>query len=217
MTVRLQLQSHAQSAHRGKRWLEFGFLLFGLVAVDCYIWVNVDESLSQAYDSWSLSRQMAAPPATHEAVKLNPSDLIGRIEVPRLGLTATIREGVDDSVLRKAVGHMPSSALPGTAGNVAFAAHRDTLFQKLRDIRKNDSIRVETPESTFEYAVESTKIVNPSDVSVLDFGKGDQLLTLITCYPFNYIGSAPNRFIVRARQINVTARTPHSRQNETGS
>ncbi len=223
MTVRLHLHDRQELPRRSTRWLEYAFLLCGLIAVDSYIWVNVNESYSQVYDNWSLNRQIERqtsatdrhPPAV--TPKPNPSDLIGRIEIPRLGLSATVREGVDASTLRRAVGHMPSSALPGSMGNVAFAAHRDTLFQKLRDIHKSDAIRVETPDSTFEYSVESMRVVQPSDVSVLDFEKGDQLLTLITCYPFNYIGAAPNRFIVRARQINVTARTARSQHSETGS
>jgi sortase A len=134
--------------------------------------------------------------------------LLGRVEVPRLGLHATVRQGTDDAVLAKAVGHMPSTALPGEDGNVAIAAHRDTLFRKLRDIQHDDRITFETPDGNlYDYTVESTQIVKPTDVSVLRASKDDRLLTLITCYPFNFVGHAPQRFIVKARQTAVTAQS----------
>lgn len=133
--------------------------------------------------------------------------LIGRVEIPRLHLEAMVREGVDDATLRTSAGHVPSTALPGEDGNFAVAAHRDTLFRGLRGIRKDDRISIETPAGSYDYVVDSMKIVQPSDVSVLKGSKGDQTLTLITCYPFNYIGSAPNRFIVKARKVDVSAQS----------
>jgi sortase A len=242
MTVRLLLhEPPVKPVRRTRRWIEYLFLLLGLLAVDCYIWVNVEGVVSEAYGNWSLDQQIAgrqpgwgeylaerlglreAPPAPvsrtqaeNGSPKANPPQvahrlptfaLIGRVEVPRLGLSAIVREGVDSSTLRKAVGHMPSTPLPGQPGNSALAAHRDTLFRRLRDIRKNDRITVETVDGNYDYVVESLKIVDPSDVGVLKAIQGDKLLTLITCYPFNYIGSAPHRFIVRARAVDVSART----------
>ena len=126
--------------------------------------------------------------------------VIGRIEVPRLRLTAMVREGIDSKTLRRAVGHIPSTALPGMPGNVGMAGHRDTFFRKLRDIKKEDRITVETLHGSYAYVVDSIQIVPPSDVSVLK-AAGGPTLTLVTCYPFNYVGSAPSRFIVRARQV----------------
>jgi sortase A len=103
---------------------------------------------------------------------------------------------------------MPSTPLPGQLGNAALAGHRDTLFRQLQNIRRDDHITIQTVNGTFEYVVESLKIVQPDDLAVLKANKGDRLLTLITCYPFHYIGSAPQRFIVRARQVVITARAP---------
>lgn len=123
--------------------------------------------------------------------------LIGRLEVPRLGVSVITREGVDARILRSAVGHVPSTALPGQSGNAAFAGHRDTFFRKLREIREGDRVVVITPEARHEYVVRETRIVKPTDVSVLD-RTPDPVLTLVTCYPFSYIGPAPQRFIVRA-------------------
>jgi sortase A len=182
----------------------------GLIAVDAYIWVNVDVIFSQAYGNFKLNQQIksqtARVPENPKPAPLHEYDLIGRVEVPRLGLSAIVREGVDDSVLRTSVGHMPSTALPGAPGNVAIAAHRDTLFRKLRGVHKDDQISFQTADGrTIDYIVDSTKIVKPTDVSVLNSEPGQQSLTLITCYPFDYIGSAPERFIVRARRVNLTA------------
>ena len=94
--------------------------------------------------------------------------------------------------------------MPGQVGNVGIAAHRDTFFRNLRDVRKGDELRFVTPEGTFSYEVESLKIVKPKNVEVLD-PTPEPVITLVTCYPFNYVGSAPNRFIVRARQVEHDA------------
>ena len=132
---------------------------------------------------------------------VSPADhALGRIEIPRVGVSAPILEGVDDRTIRRAVGHVPETPLPPEAGNVALAAHRTTLFYGLRHIRIGDTITLTTPDGAFRYAVERTWVVDPADVSVLD-PSSERLLTLITCYPFDYAGSAPQRFIVRARAI----------------
>lgn len=134
----------------------------------------------------------APPPAT-----LATRALVGRIEVPRLRLSALAREGVDVRTLRGSVGHVPGTALPGAPGNAAFAAHRDTFFSPLAGIRKGDAVVVTTPGGVHRYTVVGTRVVQPSDVSVLRSGDRAQL-TLVTCYPFDFVGSAPQRFIVQA-------------------
>jgi len=123
--------------------------------------------------------------------------LVGRIEVPRIKMSAVAREGVDMRTLRVAVGHVPGTALPGEPGNAGFAAHRDTFFRPLKSVREGDDIVVTTPRGVYRYEVTGTRIVEPHDVSVLD-PTSDAILTLVTCYPFEYIGNAPQRFIVRA-------------------
>jgi sortase A len=134
-----------------------------------------------------------------------PKDsLLGRLSIPRLDMHVIVREGVDDSTLRIAAGHIPGTALPGQVGNVGVAAHRDTLFRGLKDIHRNDLIRFETAEGSHEYRVESTRIVTPKEVSVLASHQSPEL-TLVTCYPFYYVGSAPDRFIVKAREVTADA------------
>ena len=130
--------------------------------------------------------------------------MIGRVRIPRLGIAAVVREGTGSDILARSVGHVPFTALPGEPGNVAIAAHRDTLFRGLGQIRPDDVIDFSTLKGQYRYRVESTRVVSPKNVSVLE-PTHDRELTLITCYPFHYIGSAPNRFIVRAKQIGPSA------------
>ena len=126
--------------------------------------------------------------------------LIGLMEIPRLALSTVVLEGDSSGILRTAAGHIPGTALPGAVGNVAIAAHRDTFFRALRIVHKDDVIALETPSGTYHYRVDSTHIVAPDDVQVIK--PSDQpSLTLVTCYPFFYVGSAPKRYIVHARQI----------------
>jgi sortase A len=108
-----------------------------------------------------------------------------------------IVEGVTEPELRLGSGHIPGTALPGERGNVAIAGHRDTVFRPLRSIQANDFIQLVTLDGRYGYRVVSTQIVGPSDVQVLNPTRRDTL-TLVTCYPFYFVGPAPKRFIVRA-------------------
>jgi sortase A len=141
---------------------------------------------------------VSASPAT--VPQAGQDGLIGRIEVPRLELSLVVMEGSSGAVLRHAAGHIQGTALPGERGNVGIAAHRDTFFRPLRNIRANDLVTVTTLRGEFRYRVVSTRIVTPSDVWVLNPGE-NEMLTLVTCYPFYFIGSAPDRFIVRAERV----------------
>lgn len=143
----------------------------------------------------------AASPTSPRVPPLAVIDgLIGRIEIPRLGLSAIVMEGTNTITLRRAVGHISGTALPGKPGNVGLAAHRDTFFRPLRNIRQNDIITLTTLLGEYRYRVVSTMVVNPYDVAVLNPGK-TEVLTLVTCYPFYFVGAAPDRFIVRAERV----------------
>lgn len=144
------------------------------------------------------------PPNPTPRAPAPSNGVVGRLTIPRLHLSAIVREGVGENTLRVALGHIPETSLPGEAGNVGIAGHRDTLFRKLRRVQKNDEIVLETLRGKYVYRVQSTQVVNPHDVSVLD-PKPSRDLTLVTCYPFYYVGSAPDRFIVSARQVAETA------------
>jgi LPXTG-site transpeptidase (sortase) family protein len=124
---------------------------------------------------------------------------IGLIEIPRLGLSSVVLEGDDTAALLLGVGHLSDTPLPWHGGNTVFAAHRDTFFRPLAHIRKNDVIRFSTADTSFDYVVMELKVVEPTAVEVLE-PTSAATLTLITCFPFDYIGLAPQRFIVRAER-----------------
>jgi sortase A len=145
----------------------------------------------------------AAPTSPNNRAMLATGTMLGKVEIGRLNISAMVREGVDAQTLSTAVGHVPSTAMPGHSGNFALAAHRDTLFRPLRNIKLNDLITFRSLTQTFTYKVENTRIVKPTDVAVLR-SDGRDSLTLITCYPFYYVGSAPERFIVQARLVSAT-------------
>jgi sortase A len=130
-------------------------------------------------------------------------DVIGEIQALRLGLNAIVVQGDSPKILQRAVGHIPETALPGEMGNVVLAGHRDTFFRPLREVRPGDVITLKTPDGSFQYRVESTAVVPPSDVRVLQ-ASSERTLTLITCFPFHYVGPAPNRYIVRAREVGTS-------------
>ena len=122
---------------------------------------------------------------------------LARLDAPALRLSATVLEGSDPATLSRAAGHIVQTPLPGEPGNIGIAGHRDTVFRPLRNVKAGDELTLTTADRIFTYRVSETSIVNPEDVSVLD-PTPRQTLTLVTCYPFTYIGAAPKRFIVRA-------------------
>ena len=119
------------------------------------------------------------------------------LRIPRINLEVAILEGTDEVTLNRAVGHIAGTVAPGINGNAGIAGHRDGFFRGLKDVAPGDAIELETREGTATYWIERTWIVTPEDVSVLD-PTPTSALTLVTCYPFYFIGPAPQRFIVRA-------------------
>jgi sortase A len=186
-------------------WLERLLIVIAIVTLGYYTYVSAEAYLYQAYENRELDAILSSAPAPSaeaaaaRAARPRPArgETIGRLEIPRLGVSVVVRSGDDARTLQLAVGHVPGTALPGEDGNVGFAGHRDTFFRRLRDIRPDDEIIVTTPHGAFTYRVERTVVVEPEDVWVLD-PTGTPTLTLVTCYPFTYLGSAPQRFIVRA-------------------
>jgi sortase A len=189
------------------RILRAVFLLAAIACLSYYGWWILDSKAQQ----WNQSRvfdetrksEGAAPSAS---ARTAPKALhsIGRISVPRLHLKAMVEEGDDDATLEHAVGHVPGTALPGSVGNVALAGHRDSFFRGFADLRRDDEIDLETLDGSFRYRVDQLSVVDPSNTSALAPTHG-KTLTLITCFPFHYIGPAPRRFIVRATQISDEA------------
>lgn len=182
-------------------------ILAGALVLVCWVYLRIEDLRLQRAASHLLEQQMQhasdimrrrAEPQVHVLSRPRPGDIIGRIEIPRIHVSVVVLEGSDARVLRIGAGHVQGTALPGTVGNVGIAAHRDTFFRPVREIRPDDLITLTTPQGVFQYRVEGTEIVNPTDVQVLHQTK-DAELTLVTCYPFYYVGSAPKRFIVHAK------------------
>ena len=184
-----------------------------LVLVYC-AFVFVHAQAFQAYTKWLFdqalwNRQSAIQRYSESPVSLplfsdrtvpELDSLIGRIEIPRLRLSTMILEGAAERQLKLGAGHVSGTALPGETGNVVIAAHRDTFFGPLRKISKNDQIVLTTLSGSFQYIVESVQITDPDNTAALQ-PSAEPALTLVTCYPFTFVGSAPQRFIVRARKV----------------
>lgn len=190
----------------------------GFVLVDSWIFQRREsqnlERLMDVHRATSKEQpQGGSVPSSGTKPAIGPDGLIGRIEISRLDLSAVVIEGTDKTTLRRAVGHIPSTALPGQPGNVGLAGHRDTFFRPLRNIRENDIVTLTTLRGEYRYRVVSMRVVTPYEVSVLN-PSADEVLTLVTCHPFYFIGSAPNRFIVRAER--VTGAAAQVRVSETG-
>ena len=200
------------------RWIERALLVIGILCLSvwAYAWIDakyvqyeenrlLDQATTTAAETDALAsfhEQEAAPKKRREPQP--EGSLVGRVEIPRVGVSGIVLEGVEKKTLRRGVGRIPGTALPEDGGNVGLAAHRDSFFRGLKDIRKNDIITLKTLESTYYYRVDWTEIVLPEDTHVLE-DTGVPELTLVTCYPFYYVGSAPKRFVVRAERIDEPA------------
>ena len=182
------------------------YVLFavGAAALGYCAWVLGSARLYQVREGRELTRLLARSPHQAPGSRTIPAvaadGLIGRLEIPRLGLSVLLDEGSGAATLRKAVGHIRGTAFPGDPGNVGIAGHRDTYFRPLRRIRARDLVVLDTLRGRFCYRVVSAKVVAPDAVGVLA-PTSRQVLTLVTCYPFYYVGPAPYRFIVRAARI----------------
>ena len=206
--------------------IRFLFFIIGFSALAYCGYVLIDAKLYQSYQTRRFQEELEASkpsanrepassllppleqakPVQTESVTPTNSRLspLGRIEIRTIGLSAMIMEGIDPRTLRRAVGHIPGTPLPGQAGNVALAGHRDTFFRALQNIREGDEITLQVLSGLYRYRVDSITVVDPGDRRVLNNSDGE-ILTLVTCYPFSYLGPAPKRFIVRAHRLGETA------------
>jgi sortase A len=142
----------------------------------------------------------STPPAPAAGTRL------GRLEAPSVKLSTVVLEGSDDGTLSRGSGHIEDTPFPGQPGNVGIAGHRDTTFRALRNIHIGDALQFKTGDRLYRYRISKTSIVGPDDVYVLD-PTPQPALTLVTCYPFEYVGHAPRRFIVRADLVGEETMT----------
>ena len=173
-----------------------GLTYAGYLLLDAYAYQVREQNAFEK--AWAQNANRGEKPES-----VGEGGVLGEMEIPRLGLKTIVVQGDSERTLRRAVGHISDTALPGQSGNVALAGHRDGFFRPLRNIQSGDVITFKSRTAEFQYQVESTAVVPPSDVSVLR-ASGGRTLTLITCFPFYYVGAAPKRFIVRAHQVNIS-------------
>ncbi len=199
----------------GLRCIERGLFAAGAALA---LWCAILYGQARYYQSLPIppptvtaSYPTAGPPPSEDASSL-PAPLplergawVARLEAPSVHLAATVLEGSDNGTLAKAAGHIEYTALPGQPGNVGIAGHRDTTFRAVRHLHAGDPLVLTTRGQVLHYRITKTSIVSPDDVSVLD-PTPRPVLTLVTCYPFEYIGHAPKRFIVRADLVEQDAR-----------
>lgn len=180
--------------------LSIEVLLYALCLVGLVFFTR-DKVAAQQTDATSRSvLQQGIGQASREQ---HPAGLVlGRLEIARIGLSVPILEDFDAATLQRGVGHIPGTAFPGGLGNLGLVGHRDTFFRPLKHVAAGMSIQVVTPHGSFPYEVDSTEIVTPDRVDMLNIGDQPEL-TLVTCYPFDYIGSAPKRFIVHAHLVSM--------------
>ena len=155
------------------------------------------------YSLWSKERIRAY----EESLQQKAYAPLGVLRIPKIGLEVAVLDGTDDLTLNRAVGHIDGTARPGAAGNVGIAGHRDGFFRGLKDIVCGDTLELETLSGKGTYRVDNIWIVNPEDVQVLDATPRPSV-TLVACYPFYFVGSAPKRYIVRAVKQDSEAASP---------
>ena len=184
------------------KWGHRAFFAGAALALGYCGFVAADSWIFQHEESRRLEHQLRheRPASGIRLPAAATGGMIGRLEIPHLRLSVMVMEGDGPRTLRRAAGHVPGTPLPGEPGNVGITGHRDTFFRPLRNIQRNDIITLTTLQGEYHYRVVSMRVVPPNNVAVLD-STGGEILTLVTCYPFYYVGPAPNRFIVRAKRV----------------
>ncbi len=181
-------------------WIQRFFFVTGAFAL-CYVALTLlNARLFQKAASDSLEQQIHAEEhlkASVPRLAAREGDVLGRIAIPRLGLKVAILQGTTSRTLRLGAGHIEGTALPGGSGNIGIAGHRDTFFRGLRGVRAGDEIQIQTPAGLSHYKVDWVQITAPNDTGILSITSGSSL-TLVTCFPFSFIGSAPERYVVHA-------------------
>ena len=185
------MRSMGRTSDRAWRWIERGLAAAGAA---CLLWAGAASLSAIAYQ---IEHGASGPTAE---LRVEGARSIARLEIPRIGLSVAVAHGDDEKTLKVAVGHLPDTPFPWQEGNTALAGHRDSFFRPLRNIRPGDDISLATRHGTFRYRVTRHTVVDPGDLWVLD-PSPTAALTLITCYPFDFVGPAPRRFVVHAERV----------------
>jgi len=196
------------------KWLERSLIAFGLaLGLWCaVILVRAHQTQNMPPPKVTVTQTVlpgttTSPPAPAPAPA--PGTWVARLEVPSVRVATTVLEGTDDGTLSRGSGHIEDTPFPGQTGNVGIAGHRDTVFRPLRHLHLGDEMKLTTADRVYHYKISKTLIVTPDDVYVLDPTE-QPTLTLVTCYPFDFIGHAPRRFIVQAALVSEEGRVAGS-------
>jgi len=184
------------------RWVSRILLITGVLALSYVALTLIGARLYQKEATLTLDKQIHAK-EQHETeyprLALKEGDVLGRLEIPRIGISVVVLQGTTSHTLRLGVGHIEGTALPGEAGNIGIAGHRDTYFRTLKNIRRDDEILLQTATGIAKYEVDWIQITAPGDGGIV-LPSTKSALTLVTCYPFHYIGAAPERYVVHAHR-----------------
>jgi len=202
MTTAIEMHRFTTRGRLFFRWTQRLLFIAGALAVSYVALTLLHARLYQEAADSSLEKQIFAQEqhkVSLSTVVAKQGDVLGRIVIPRLGMKVAILEGTSAHILGLGIGHIEGTALPGEPGNAGIAGHRDTYFRGLKNIRANDEIQIQTATGLSRYLVDWVRIVAPNNTGILA-PSGGSALTLITCYPFHFIGAAPQRFVVHARK-----------------
>jgi len=137
--------------------------------------------------------------APEEKKKPDFGEIAGLLEIPKIKSELAIVEGTDPDDLKKGVGHYEGSFYPGENGQIVLSGHRDTVFRRLGELEIGDILKMRMPAGDYEYEITGTKIVDADDRSIITLQNDEEELIVTTCYPFSYIGNAPDRYIIYAK------------------
>jgi sortase A len=188
--------------------LSFLFIIVGAVLVGWSgfeMWQSKQAQQSALKEAQAVLNQVeekgaAAEDITVESFHPVKGETIGILYIPALHAELPIVEGTDPNELAKGVGHYASSSFPEENDQIVLSGHRDTVFRKMGDLKIGDTVTIELPYGSFTYTIESTEIVDADDTTVIRSTAPDEVLTLTTCYPFSYVGNAPQRYILYAKR-----------------
>jgi sortase A len=202
MTSITEQEMFTTRSRRFMRWTRRILMFAGVLALAYVALTLLNAWQFQKSASHTLEKQIHADeqhtiiPARHP---VKEGDVLGRIEIPSVGVSVIVLQGTTPQTLRLGAGHIEGTALPGESGNIGIAGHRDTFFRGLKDIHRDDEILLQTVDGIARYKVDWIQITAPGDGGIVS-PTTESGLTLVTCYPFHYIGAAPERYVVHARR-----------------
>ena len=189
--------------------LSYLLIVVGLCIVGYAVWEIIDTKM-QTSKSLDEAKAIVESPPSKEVYKEEDGtfkppmgEAVGILQIPRLNADLPIVEGTDPDDLEKGVGHYKGSYYPDEKGQIVLSGHRDTVFRKAGELEIGDSLEIVLPYGNFEYEITETKIVESDDLSIIPLQNETEELLLTTCYPFSYVGNAPQRYIIYAKKKTV--------------